>query len=201
MERFDQIIEGALKLFMRDGVKSVNMDDVSTFLGISKKTLYQHVDNKGDLLEKAFRLYQNRILDIINTIQKKNENPIDELFDIDEQVCHMLKNRPPMLINNLEKYYPSVWEILEVVRKEHIFSCVTQNIERGKSHGLYRKTVNSDIIAKLMMNTIEALVDDELFPLTQYDFKSLLKENRIYHIRGIATSKGINYLEEKLNND
>jgi len=201
MERFDQIIEGALKLFMRDGVKSVNMDDVSTFLGISKKTLYQHVDNKGDLLEKAFRLYQNRILDIINTIQKKNENPIDELFDIDEQVCHILKNRPPMLINNLEKYYPSVWEILEVVRKEHIFSCVTQNIERGKSHGLYRKTVNSEIIAKLMMNTIEALVDDELFPLTQYDFKSLLKENRIYHIRGIATSKGINYLEEKLNND
>jgi len=196
MERFDQIIEGALKLFMRDGVKSVNMDDVSTFLGISKKTLYQHVDNKGDLLEKAFRLYQNRILDIINTIQKKNENPIDELFDIDEQVCHILKNRPPMLINNLEKYYPSVWEILEVVRKEHIFSCVTQNIERGKSHGLYRKTVNSEIIAKLMMNTIEALVDDELFPLTQYDFKSLLKENRIYHIRGIATSKGINYLEE-----
>ena len=197
MERFDQIIEGALKLFMRDGVKSVNMDDVSTFLGISKKTLYQHVDNKGDLLEKAFRLYQNRILDIINTIQKKNENPIDELFDIDEQVCHILKNRPPMLINNLEKYHPSVWEILEVVRKEHIFSCVTQNIERGKSHGLYRKTVNSDIIAKLMMNTIEALVDDELFPLTQYNFKSLLKENRIYHIRGIATSKGINYLEEK----
>ncbi len=200
MERFDQIIEGALKLFMRDGVKSVNMDDVSTFLGISKKTLYQHVDNKGDLLEKAFRLYQNRILDIINTIQKKNENPIDELFDIDEQVCHILKNRPPMLINNLEKYHPSVWEILEVVRKEHIFSCVTQNIERGKSHGLYRKTVNSDIIAKLMMNTIEALVDDELFPLTHYDFKSLLKENRIYHIRGIATSKGINYLEKKLNN-
>jgi hypothetical protein len=78
---------------------------------------------------------------------------------------------------------------------------VTQNIERGKSLGLYRETVNNDIIAKLMMNTIDALVDDELFPLTQYDFKSLLKENRIYHIRGIATSKGINYLEEKLNND
>jgi AcrR family transcriptional regulator len=197
MERFDQIIEGALKLFMREGVKSVNMDDVSTYLGISKKTLYQHVNNKRDLLEKAFRLYQNRILDIINTIQKENKNPIDELFDIDEQVCHILKNRPPMLINNLKKYYPSVWEILDAVRKEHIFSCVTQNIERGKNQGLYRKTVNSDIIAKLMMNTIDALVDDELFPLTQYDFKSLLKENRIYHIRGIATSKGINYLEEK----
>jgi len=201
MDRYEQIIEGALQLFMREGIKSVNMDEVSTFLGISKKTLYQHVKNKGDLLEKAFTLYQNRILNIIETIQKMNENPIDELFDIDEQVSHILKNRPPMLINDLKKYYPSVWEILDSVRKKHLFTCVSQNIERGKNQGLYRETVNSDIIAKLMMNTIDALVDDEIFPLTQYDFKSLLKENRIYHIRGIATNKGINYLEEKLNND
>ena len=201
MDRHEQIIEGALQLFMREGIKSVNMDDVSTFLGISKKTLYRHVKNKGDLLEKAFTLYQNRILDTIETIQKMNEHPIDELFDIDEQVSHILKNRPPMLINHLKKYYPSVWEILDSVRKKHLFTCVSQNIERGKNQGLYRETVNSDIIAKLMMNTIDALVDDEIFPLTQYDFKSLLRENRIYHIRGIATNKGINYLEEKLNND
>ena len=51
-----------------------------------------------------------------------------------------------------------------------------------------------------MMNTVDALVDDATFPLTQYDFKSLLKENRIYHMR-IATDKGIKYLEQKLKND
>jgi len=201
MERLNRIIEGALNLFMREGVKSVNMDDVSTFLGISKKTLYQHVNNKGDLIEKAFRLQQHRILGMINNIQEKNENAIDELFHIDEQVSQMLKNRPPRLINNLKKYYPKVWEILDETRKKYIFSCVTQNIEHGKEQGLYRMEVNNNIIAKLMMNTVDALVDDEIFPLTQYDFKSLLKENRIYHIRGIATIKGIEYLKQKLKHE
>lgn len=201
MDQFNRIIESALNLFMREGVKTVNMDDISSFMGISKKTLYQYVNNKADLVEKAFRLYQSRILGMISNIQEKNENAIDELFKIDEKLCLMLKNRPPRLINNLKKYYPNVWEILDEIKKTHLFTCITENMDRGKEQGLYRNEVNSNIIAKLMMNTVDALVDDATFPLTQYDFKSLLKENRIYHIRGIATDKGIKYLEQKLKND
>ena len=201
MDQFNRIIESALNLFMREGVKTVNMDDISSFMGISKKTLYQYANNKADLVEKAFRLYQSRILGMISNIQEKNENAIDELFEIDEKLCLMLKNRPPRLINNLKKYYPNVWEILDEIKKKHLFTCITENMDRGKEQGLYRNEVNSNIIAKLMMNTVDALVDDATFPLTQYDFKSLLKENRIYHIRGIATDKGIKYLEQKLKND
>ena len=201
MERVTHIIQGALQLFMQEGVKRVNMDDVASFLGISKKTLYQYVSNKGDLVEKAFKLHQDGILDMINNIQKKNENPIDELFEIDENVSHIMKNRPPMMINDLKKYHPTVWLILDKIKKEHLFSCITQNILRGKNTGLYRKSVNETIIAKLMLNTIDALVDDRIFPLTEYSFKSLLKENRIYHIRGIATKNGIHYLEQKLKHD
>jgi len=201
MDQFNRIIESALNLFMREGVKTVNMDDISSFMGISKKTLYQYVNNKADLVEKAFRLYQSRILGMISNIQEKNENAIDELFEIDEKLCLMLKNRPPRLINNLKKYYPNVWEILDEIKKKHLFTCITENMDRGKEQGLYRNDVNSNIIAKLMMNTVDALVNDATFPLTQYDFKSLLKENRIYHIRGIATDKGIKYLEQKLKND
>lgn len=201
MDQLNRIIESALNLFMREGVKTVNMDDISSFMGISKKTLYQYVNNKADLVEKAFRLYQSRILGMISNIQEKNENAIDELFEIDEKLCLMLKNRPPRLINNLKKYYPNVWEILDEIKKKHLFTCITENMDRGKEQELYRNEANSNIIAKLMMNSVDALVDDATFPHTQYDFKSLLKENRIYHIRGIATDKGIKYLEQKLKND
>ena len=75
---------------MREGVKTVNMDDISSFMGISKKTLYQYVNNKADLVEKAFRLYQSRILGMISNIQE-NENAIDELFKIDEIIFDVKK--------------------------------------------------------------------------------------------------------------
>jgi hypothetical protein len=123
------------------------------------------------------------------------------LFHIDEHVCQILKNRPPRLITNLKKLYPSVWSILVDIRKKHLFSCISQNIKNGKTQGVYRKDVKEDIIAKLVINTADAIVDEDIFPLTQYDFKQLLLENRIYHIRGIATQKGTTYLENKLKND
>jgi AcrR family transcriptional regulator len=201
MEKEERIIKGALDLFLQAGVKSINMDDVSTHLGISKKTLYKIVSNKADLVKQAFTLHQSRFISMIEAIKAKNTNPIDEIFEIDQQLCVMLKNRPPHLISNIRKYYPEVWYILDAIRKENIFECVYLNIQQGIEQGYYRKAINGNILAKLMINTVEAIVDDELFPLTEYNFKNILQENRIYHIRGIATEKGINYLENKLQND
>ncbi len=39
-EKIEKIVEAAGKVFMRLGIKSVNMDDMARHLGISKKTLY-----------------------------------------------------------------------------------------------------------------------------------------------------------------
>jgi len=47
-----QILEKAEDLFLRYGLKSVTMDDIARKLGMSKKTLYQYVENKTDLVSK-----------------------------------------------------------------------------------------------------------------------------------------------------
>ena len=201
MEKKERIINGALELFMRMGVKSVNMDDVASHLGMSKKTLYQFVQNKSDLVEQSFALHHCRVKNMISMICKKHENAIDELFEIDEGVCQLMKNRHPSMVFNLKKYYPKVWGMLEDLKKKHILKTVKNNLESGIKQGMYRADIHVDVIAKLVMSRVDALVDDELFPLTEYDFRQLLKENRVYHIRGIATEKGIEYLEQKLKNE
>lgn len=201
MEKKNQIVEGALDLFMRMGVKGVNMDDVATHLGMSKKTLYQFVQNKADLVEQSFTCHHGRVLRMIAEISSRHENAIDELFDIDEGVCRLMKNRHPSMVFNLKKQHPKVWGMVDDLKKKHIFKTVKNNLENGIKQGMYREEINTDIIAKLIMSRVDALVDDELFPLTEYDFRQLLKENRIYHIRGIATPKGIEHLEQKLRNE
>ena len=51
-ERQNKIIEGAYNIFIKHGIRNVSMDDISRMMGISKKTLYQVVSNKADLLEQ-----------------------------------------------------------------------------------------------------------------------------------------------------
>jgi AcrR family transcriptional regulator len=45
-KRGQQLLTGTVHLFMRFGIKSMTMDDISRQLGVSKKTLYLYVSDK-----------------------------------------------------------------------------------------------------------------------------------------------------------
>ena len=201
MEKKERMVNGALELFMRKGVKSVNMDEVATNLGISKKTLYVHFDNKQDFVHHCFQKHHDLVSEMINTSAAKFENAIDELFEIDESCSLVMKQTNPYLLGELKRYYPNTWALIEQLKQKVLFNIMKNNLNKGVEQGIYRKEIDLDIIAKLIISRIDALVNDELFPLTHYDFRKLLTENRIYHIRGIATLKGINYLEQKINEE
>ena len=201
MSKKEKIVNGALELYKRMGVKSVNMDKVATNLGISKKTLYVYFDNKQDLVNHCFQKHYDLVSEMINTSAAQFENAIDELFAIDESCSLVMKQTNPYLLGELKRYYPNTWALIEQLKQKVLFNIMKKNLNKGVEQGIYRKEIDVDIIAKLMINRIDALINEEVFPLTRYDFRKLLTENRIYHIRGIATLKGINYLEQKINEE
>ncbi len=51
-EKLINILRESVTLFKKYGIRSVSMDDIAREMGISKKTLYCHVNGKTDLVEK-----------------------------------------------------------------------------------------------------------------------------------------------------
>ena len=51
----ETLIRSARELFLKYGIKSVSMDDIARLLGISKKTIYNIVDNKSELVEEVIK--------------------------------------------------------------------------------------------------------------------------------------------------
>ena len=76
-----RVLFTSIELFLQFGVKSVNMDQIASSCGMSKKTLYKHVKNKEDLLEKAFEqvvsFMKSELEEAISSIEG---NAIDQLF-------------------------------------------------------------------------------------------------------------------------
>jgi len=56
------------------------MDDVARELGISKKTLYQYVQNKDELVEKVVDLHQAEQNEFFEKIKSKKLNAIQSLL-------------------------------------------------------------------------------------------------------------------------
>ena len=44
--KFDQVIEGARTVFMRDGYEGASVDDIAREAGVSKATLYSYFPDK-----------------------------------------------------------------------------------------------------------------------------------------------------------
>ena len=52
----NNLLDNISILFKKYGVRSVTMDDIAREFGISKKTLYQHFENKTDVVYKLHTL-------------------------------------------------------------------------------------------------------------------------------------------------
>ena len=52
-DELQNILRKVLTLYRKFGIRSVTMDDVSHELGISKKTLYQYVRDKDELVHSG----------------------------------------------------------------------------------------------------------------------------------------------------
>ena len=196
-----ELLLASTALFMKLGIKSLTMDDISRHLGISKKTLYQFVSDKKDLVKKALELAIGEEQCMLGDISGSSENAIDKLLEINEKISEKLQGIQPSVMYDLQKYYPDAWKVMENHKKCFIYEMVIKNINNGITQGLYRDNVNSKIIARIYVTMIDKMFDSDLFPAHEFTFPDLHKEMARYHIRGIASKKGIEYLTEKLNNE
>jgi AcrR family transcriptional regulator len=195
------IIDQSAKVFMRLGIRSVNMDDVAQQLRISKKTLYQFVTDKNDLVTRIVRHITTHHRTCIAAICGQGHNVIDENFEITRFVAEQVGQMHPSIHFDLEKYHPKAWDLLNKTERKDILECVTSNMKKGVAEGMYRDDVDIDVVARIYISRFDACFDGELFPANKYRFDKVIWELFRYHTRGIASDKGLKYLTKKVKNE
>jgi len=180
------------------GFKSVTMDDIARDLGISKKTLYRYFSNKSTLVEEAALMFQNTASNAIELIKNKGYNAVEEEFAIKAVFKEMLKNAKDSPMFQLRKYYP---EIADKVKKKEmrIFQdCNKNNINKGIIEGFYRDDIDIELVIKFYFTLIFGVFESDLFARDTKKLVAVEYKVLEYHIRSIATAKGIKELEKQL---
>ena len=198
-DRWHRILDETAKVFWKLGIKSVTMDDVATRLGISKKTLYQYVTDKNDLVDRVLKHLSTCYKCDIDLVRgRKDQNAIDELYAVTTTVAGQLQGIHPSIHFDLEKYHPEAFRNMRANKRREIFECHVENMERGIKEGLYREDLNIPMIATIYIARFDMVFDGTLFPPDKFSMNDLHWEIFRYHVRGIASKKGLDYLEKKL---
>lgn len=199
-EKVKHILEETTKLFIRYGVKSVSMDDVARHLGMSKKTLYQYFTDKKDLVTSVMNYHMNDTTECFHALAMEDGNAIDILLKVSRILIEKFGKLNSSVNYDLQKYYPEAFKAMMDHKKSHILENIERNLNRGIKEGYYRKDFNVTVVAYFYLVRMDHVfsIDPDNEPMKNISLETVLRELFVYHIRGIANEKGIEYLETKL---
>jgi len=195
----ETILNMATEMFLEFGFKSITMDDIAEKLGISKKTIYANYSTKTKLVTDVVYNLLDIIQKSISAIKSKNLNSIEELFEIKKQIGIFLKDEKTSPQFQLQKYYPKIFKKVESERSAMVECSIWENVTKGVKEGLFRKEINIDFTCKLYNECMHLIRNPHIFPSEKYTKAELFQLYIDYHIRAIATKKGLEILEDLTN--
>jgi AcrR family transcriptional regulator len=185
-----QILDESAELFKSYGLKSITMDDISSHLGISKKTLYQLIPEKNQMIEELIiQEYQNLKLGF-EQIASESSDVIEELIRFNIFIIQFLQQIQPVAIFDLKKYHHNLYQNWGLKFKEQIAQTIIQNLQLGKQANLYRANVNEPLIAKLHTERIDQMQNANKLWGNIADTREAIKEMTTFYLRGLITPEG-----------
>ncbi|NCA84848.1 MAG: TetR/AcrR family transcriptional regulator [Clostridia bacterium] len=196
-EKRRQIIIGSIQLFRQYGIRSLSMEDIARQLGISKKTLYQYVNSKTELLQESFARMIADFSDGVAELRSKNLNAIDELLEMSLRVSEEITQFSFSNIYDLQKYYPEIYKEHLNQKKQLAYEFIRENLSKGIQQGIYRSEQQVELIAGFYIQKIHSMHDPDFQDSTGKSCDEIFAAVFENHIRGIANAEGLAYFEQR----
>ena len=197
-EKEKELVIKASQIFLSFGIKSLTMNDIASKLGISKKTLYNYVSDKNDLVKKCILFHIETNECELNEACDVSTNAVEQLISFSKIAGEKMKQIHPSIFYDLQKYHPEAWTIIRTFEDKTILELTKDNLRQGIGEHLYREDINIDLIAELYVSIVQGIFQDTKLLSTGISMSEYYSQMFNYHIRGIANEKGIKLINQYL---
>lgn len=184
-----KILLGTIDLFKRYGFKSVTMDDIARQAGISKKTLYQHFDNKNKVIIAALDWYKDSLCTHADQLMNTAADAVEGFVRVKANFENVFKEVNPLSIFELQRFYPEGYRQFRSNMERDVES-VKRNLEQGMAEGNYRDDFDTEIMARFHIECALMIVMPNVLMKDKFDMHRVNSEITEHFIRGILTPKG-----------
>jgi AcrR family transcriptional regulator len=192
----ERIIEGAAILFKTYGIKSMTMDSLASYLGMSKRTIYEVFSDKDELLVGVLGWMAVKQRELVDRILDESENSIEAIFRLLEINNEHFQDMSPAFHSDLKKYHYQV--LLKETEKYEMpdYNTNIRIIERGIKERYFRNDIDPDLANRCLFNLGRSTMDNDLYPFEQFSRREVLKNVFINYLRGISTAEGIELINK-----
>ncbi len=189
-----RIQKAALQSFQEKGIKAVKMDDISTRLSISKRTLYEIYGNKETLLFECFRIYYEELSAHMENFNKSGKNVLQMLIEFYRVQVRTFSNTTPLFFSDLQKY-PQVVAYLGKRRAEQKVNSLAF-FQQGIREGYFRDDVNYEIVTRIADVGMRYVMESQMY--NDFPLRDIFRNYLFVLVRGFCTEKGLLEFEHHL---
>ena len=192
----DKIIEKSTEMFLIKGSKGLTMEVIANEMGISKKTIYKYFNSKRELVKAGSDYLFFRIKNGIDEIMRLDENPIKEIYLINDFVLKVLKNENTSPYLQFQKYFPKIHQSLISRQFTDMDKCIVKNLTKGMKRGLYSNDINIELTSRFFFIGTNSIKDSTIFNPNNFTAFEFNEAYLNFYLRAICTQKGLDFLND-----
>ncbi len=192
-ERRIEILEAALKVFVKKGYSDARMDDIVQEIGLSKGALYHHFQGKRDLFIALIEHWMDQFTAIQRGSKMRAKPSAEIIRHIAMFTAKIFKRNPNWFLVE-----PEIWafanrdkEIKDLSNKLYtrVITEFETLINRGIEYGEFRET-NARMIALSIMTSLHGMIWFILFQPEDFSLEEYVELNMNLILNGIAVQQG-----------
>ncbi|MEW6423847.1 MAG: TetR/AcrR family transcriptional regulator [Bacillota bacterium] len=153
MNMRERILAGFQELAFTVGFHAATVDELSARTGISKRTIYRYFRSKDEMVEAVMSELIATTVKKVDLALASGDNPVEKVVNLVRTVSQNLRVLNPVIIRDIQKYYPHVWSRIEEFRAAKARTIVEMLIRQGH----IRETIPEVLITALLASIRDVL--------------------------------------------
>jgi TetR/AcrR family transcriptional regulator, cholesterol catabolism regulator len=196
LELRERILKKADEICRKVGFRAMTLDEISSQLSISKKTIYQYFQDKDDMVDAIIASEIEQSMSECNVACDNCENAIHEFMMAIEMMTTHMNDTNPILVHDLQKFHHKTFTKLLNMKEKFYANIISDNLQRGIAEGYYMSDINVEVLTKIRLETMMMPFNQDIFPSSKFDFITTSKVISFHFLNGIVTDKGRKLIEK-----
>ena len=184
-----------MPLFSQSGFARVSVEEITSALGMSKKTFYKYFESKEDLVHQVVLRITGEIGLQIESIVTADHPFVVKLNGL---ICvlqtRFSKFSTPML-RDVQIHAPGTWVYIQEFRRTKIIAVWGRLIEQGQREGFIRPTIDPRLLLLSMIGVVESVVNPQTLANESFSTEQAMKGIIDMLFRGILTDAAVREIE------
>ena len=196
MDTRQQILDVGRELLVEDGLRAITTNAIAQRVRVSKKTLYQHFENKDSLLEAILVSFMEENLRHWDAILERDESSIARISASLRFIGEFLPQIQTRVITQVETVAPHLWPKIDAIRVQRLQKLKTL-VAEGQQEGFVRSDIDPDHWLLLLTGTVQSVITPKVLLRTGIPLIELLDSIQILYFEGMLPEKGRRTIADK----